>query len=82
MAPPQRVLYTGLPTFMGSNAFAFDGSNNRNVMYWLYQDQNQSSLNGMYYWDHGANWGLINSSTALGIPASLPPNAAFFAGSF
>lgn len=51
-------------------------------MFWIYRDQNQSALNGLYYWELGINWGLLNSSTLLGIPGNTPANAAFFEGSF
>lgn len=47
-------------------------------MFWMYNNGSaQSSLSGLYYWDHGANFGRLNSLTALGIPANLPANAAF-----
>ncbi len=54
-------------------------------MFWLYQNttSGSSSLDGLYFWNRQSNtFGLLNSSSALGVPSTLPANAAFAWDSF
>lgn len=56
-------------------------------MFWLYQNSSAGvvtpSLDGLYFWNRATDtFGRLASSTALGIPTSLPANAAFAWDSF
>lgn len=43
----------------------------------MYRDDTTQALSGLYYWDQGINWGLLNSLSALDVSGSLPNGAAF-----